>query len=149
LLYWFLKFIALGPPLRVIFRPKTSGLEHVPETGPAILASNHLSYSDWLFMPLQVRRRVTFVAKAEYFTEPGFKGWLKRKFFSGAGQVPIDRSGAYRISYPGGRFNAQPEIIQELIDHKSIQVIEEKSGSLIIGVTIRGFDYYARHLSTD
>jgi hypothetical protein len=61
----------------------------------------------------------------------------------------IDRSGAYRISYPGGRFNAQPEIIQELIDHKSIQVIEEKSGSLIIGVTIRGFDYYARHLSTD
>jgi hypothetical protein len=61
----------------------------------------------------------------------------------------IDRSGAYRISYPGGRFNAQPEIIQELIDHKSIQVIEEKSGSLVIGVTIRGFDYYARHLKPD
>jgi 1-acyl-sn-glycerol-3-phosphate acyltransferase len=66
----------------------------VPATGPAILASNHLSYADWLFMPLTLPRRVTFVAKAEYFTTPGLKGWFQRKFFSGAGQVPIDRSGA-------------------------------------------------------
>src|SRR5918911_496530 len=60
--------------------------------GPAILASNHLSYSDWLFMPLVIPRRVTFVAKAEYFTTPGIKGWLQKTFFSGAGQVPIDRA---------------------------------------------------------
>ncbi|HET8561300.1 MAG TPA: lysophospholipid acyltransferase family protein, partial [Marmoricola sp.] len=65
-----------------------------PDHGPAILASNHLSYADWLFMPLTLPRRVTFVAKAEYFTTPGLKGWVQRKFFSGAGQVPIDRSGA-------------------------------------------------------
>lgn len=58
----------------------------------------------------------------------------------------IDRSGGYRISYPGGRFNARPEIIQVLIERKLIQVIEDKSGSLVIGLTIRGFDYYARHL---
>jgi 1-acyl-sn-glycerol-3-phosphate acyltransferase len=45
-------------------------------------------------MPLTLQRRVTFVAKAEYFTSPGIKGWFQKKFFSGAGQVPIDRSGA-------------------------------------------------------
>ncbi|MGH3412774.1 MAG: lysophospholipid acyltransferase family protein [Marmoricola sp.] len=92
--YWFLKWVALGPMLRVVFRPRTSGAENVPAEGPAILASNHLSYADWLFMPLTLPRRVTFVAKAEYFTSPGIKGWFQRLFFSGAGQVPIDRSGA-------------------------------------------------------
>jgi 1-acyl-sn-glycerol-3-phosphate acyltransferase len=93
-LYWFLKWVALGPWLKLVFRPQVEGAENVPATGPAILASNHLSYADWLFMPLTLPRRVTFVAKAEYFTTPGLKGWFQRKFFSGAGQVPIDRSGA-------------------------------------------------------
>jgi 1-acyl-sn-glycerol-3-phosphate acyltransferase len=93
-LYWFLKWIAIGPWLKLVFRPHVEGAENVPVTGPAILASNHLSYADWLFMPLTLPRRVTFVAKAEYFTTPGIKGWFQRKFFSGAGQVPIDRSGA-------------------------------------------------------
>jgi 1-acyl-sn-glycerol-3-phosphate acyltransferase len=94
LFYWFLKWIALGPLLRLVFRPQAEGAENVPAEGPAILASNHLSYADWLFMPLTLPRRVTFVAKAEYFTTPGVKGWFQRLFFSGAGQVPIDRSGA-------------------------------------------------------
>ena len=94
MLYWFLKWVAIGPLLRIVFRPKTFGVEHVPSEGPAILASNHLSYADWLFMPLTLPRRVSFVAKAEYFTTPGVKGWFQKKFFSGAGQVPIDRSGA-------------------------------------------------------
>ena len=92
--YWFLKWIALGPLLRLVFRPQVEGAENVPVEGAAILASNHLSYADWLFMPLTLPRRVTFVAKAEYFTTPGVKGWFQRLFFSGAGQVPIDRSGA-------------------------------------------------------
>ena len=92
--YWLLKWVFLGPVLKLVFRPRTEGAEHVPEDGPAILASNHLSYADWLFMPLTLPRRVTFVAKAEYFTNPGLKGWFQKKFFSGAGQVPIDRSGA-------------------------------------------------------
>ena len=93
-LYWFLKWVAIGPWLKLVFRPHVEGAEHVPASGPAILASNHLSYADWLFMPLTLPRRVTFVAKAEYFTSPGIKGWFQKKFFSGAGQVPIDRSGA-------------------------------------------------------
>ncbi len=117
--YWFLKWIAVGPVLRLVFRPKAEGLENVPEEGGAILASNHLSYADWLFMPLAIPRRVTFVAKAEYFTTPGIKGWLQKTFFSGAGQVPIDRSGANaaegalktakRILAEGDLFGIYPE----------------------------------------
>ncbi len=91
--YWWLKWVLVGPLLKMIFRPDAEGTENVPVEGAAILASNHLSYSDWLFMPLTIPRRVTFVAKAEYFTSPGLKGWLQKTFFSGAGQVPIDRSG--------------------------------------------------------
>jgi 1-acyl-sn-glycerol-3-phosphate acyltransferase len=94
LFYWLLKWVFLGPLLKLVFRPRTEGADHVPLEGPAILASNHLSYADWLFMPLTLPRRVTFVAKAEYFTGPGIKGWFQRKFFAGSGQVPIDRSGA-------------------------------------------------------
>src|SRR5690606_3057540 len=78
----------------MVFRPRAEGTENVPLEGPVILASNHLSYADWLFMPLVIPRRVTFVAKAEYFETPGLKGRLQRLFFSGSGQVPIDRSGA-------------------------------------------------------
>ena len=94
LFYWFLKYIAIGPVVSLVFRPRAEGTEHVPSTGAAILASNHLSASDWIFMPMSVRRRVTFLAKAEYFTGTGVKGFLRRAFFSGAGQVPIDRSSA-------------------------------------------------------
>jgi 1-acyl-sn-glycerol-3-phosphate acyltransferase len=117
--YWFLKWIALGPFLRLVFRPEVEGLENVPDEGPAILASNHLSYADWLFMPLTINRKVTFVAKAEYFTTPGIKGWLQKTFFSGAGQVPIDRSSgdaaagalvtAKKVLAAGGLFGIYPE----------------------------------------
>jgi 1-acyl-sn-glycerol-3-phosphate acyltransferase len=91
--YWLLKWVLVGPLLKAVFRPYAEGTENVPTEGPAILASNHMSYADWLFMPLVIPRRVTFVAKAEYFTSPGVKGWLQKRFFAGAGQVPIDRSG--------------------------------------------------------
>ena len=92
-IYWVLKNVLVGPPVRRIFRPIVVGAENIPETGPAIIASNHLSYSDWIFMPLVVRRRVTFVAKSDYFTGAGIKGRFQRGFFKGTGQVPIDRSG--------------------------------------------------------
>jgi 1-acyl-sn-glycerol-3-phosphate acyltransferase len=94
LFYWFLKFVAVGPPVKVVFRPKAEGTEHIPATGGAILAGNHLSAADWIFMPLSLKRRVTFLAKAEYFTGTGVKGFFRRVFFSGSGQVPIDRSSA-------------------------------------------------------
>ena len=117
--YWLLKWVFIGPLIKVIFRPYAEGTENVPEVGGAILASNHLSYSDWLFMPLMIPRRVTFVAKAEYFTTPGVKGWLQKTFFSGAGQVPLDRSGGrasegaiktgLRILSAGDLFGIYPE----------------------------------------
>jgi 1-acyl-sn-glycerol-3-phosphate acyltransferase len=94
LFYWFLKFVAIGPIVHLVFRPEAEGTDRVPRSGAAILASNHLSAADWIFMPLSLRRRVTFLAKAEYFTGSGIKGFLQRVFFSGAGQVPIDRSSA-------------------------------------------------------
>ena len=92
--YWLMKFVFIGPILRLIWRPWTEGRENIPSDGAAILASNHLSFSDSFFMPLMVPRKVTFLAKAEYFTTPGLKGWISRTFMAGAGQVPIDRDDA-------------------------------------------------------
>ena len=93
MLYHVLKY-TLAPLLRLIFRPWQRGKENVPTSGPAILASNHLSFSDHFFMPMHlVPRKVTFLAKAEYFTGRGLKGFLSRTFFTGVGQIPIDRSG--------------------------------------------------------
>jgi 1-acyl-sn-glycerol-3-phosphate acyltransferase len=91
--YFLLKNIILGPILKVLFRPWVRGLENIPQDGAAILASNHLSFSDSIFLPLMVRRPVVFLAKSEYFTGKGIKGALSRWFFKGTGQLPIDRSG--------------------------------------------------------
>ncbi len=91
--YWVLKTIVLGPLLRLVFRPWVTGLEHVPATGGAILASNHLSFSDSIFLPLVVERKVTFLAKADYFTGRGPKGRLTAAFFKLADQLPVDRAG--------------------------------------------------------
>jgi 1-acyl-sn-glycerol-3-phosphate acyltransferase len=90
-LYWLLKFVLLGPLLRVWCRPTIEGLEHVPERGGAILASNHIAVADSFFLPLMIPRRIAFLAKREYFIQPGLVGWLKKQFFTGVGQVPIDR----------------------------------------------------------
>jgi 1-acyl-sn-glycerol-3-phosphate acyltransferase len=118
-LYWLLKYIILGPWLKLIFRPDVEGREHVPDTGPAIIASNHLSFSDSIFMPLMVRRKVTFVAKQEYFAGRGLKGWLTKMFFVGTGTIPVDRSGGraaqaaietgLRVLGEGGLFGIYPE----------------------------------------
>ena len=91
--YFLLKNIVLGPILKVLFRPWVKGAEKIPADGAAILASNHLSFSDSIFLPLMLRRPVVFLAKSEYFTGKGIKGTLSRWFFKGTGQLPIDRSG--------------------------------------------------------
>jgi 1-acyl-sn-glycerol-3-phosphate acyltransferase len=93
LFYWVCKYILIGPWLRILFRPQVEGLENLPREGAAILASNHLSFSDSIFLPLVCRRKITFLAKSDYFTTPGIKGWLTKLFMSGVGQVPVDRSG--------------------------------------------------------
>lgn len=91
--YHLLKHVLLGPLLRLLFRPRIEGLENVPSEGAAIVAGNHLSFSDHFLMPAILKRRITFLAKAEYFTGPGLKGRLTAFFFRSAGQIPVDRSG--------------------------------------------------------
>ncbi|MFD6424076.1 lysophospholipid acyltransferase family protein [Streptomyces sp. NPDC060198] len=111
---------SLGGSLKLAFRPWVEGLENIPLTGPAILASNHLSFSDSFFLPAVLDRKVTFIAKAEYFTAPGVKGKLTAAFFKGVGQLPVDRSGArgageaairagIKVVEDGGLFGIYPE----------------------------------------
>lgn len=91
--YKFLKTVAIGPAIQVSFHPWVEGLENIPLDGPAILASNHLSFSDSIFLPVVVPRKITFLAKSDYFNTPGLKGKATAAFFKGAGQVPVDRTG--------------------------------------------------------
>src|SRR3954452_5720241 len=104
----------LSPLLRFFFRVHVEGMEHVPDEGAAILASNHVSFSDSIFLPLVLRRRLTFVAKAEYFEDPK-TAW----FFRAMGQIPIKRGGgpasqralesAKEVLDAGGLFGIYPE----------------------------------------
>lgn len=92
--YWLFKYVLLGPLLALLGRPKVEGLDNLPRSGAVILASNHLAVMDSFYLPLVVRRRITFLAKSEYFSGPGLKGWFTRWFYTVVGQVPIDRTGA-------------------------------------------------------
>jgi 1-acyl-sn-glycerol-3-phosphate acyltransferase len=89
--YWALKAV-LYPILRVVFRPWAEGTDNVPREGPAIIASNHLSFSDHFFGPLLLPRQVFYLGKAEYFTGRGLKGLISKAFFRGVGTIPLDRS---------------------------------------------------------
>ena len=93
MLYWVLKWIVIGPWLRLLWRPKVEGLENIPTSGPAILASNHVAFIDSVFLPLMIDRPMSFLAKSDYFTGKGLKGWATRMFMKGTGQIPIDRTG--------------------------------------------------------
>jgi 1-acyl-sn-glycerol-3-phosphate acyltransferase len=116
--YWLAKAI-LGPFLMLVFRPWAEGTENVPREGPAILASNHLSFADHFFGPLPLPRKVTFLAKSEYFTGRGLKGLASKAFFRGVGQIPVDRSGGaasdralatgLRVLAEGGLLGIYPE----------------------------------------
>ena len=111
--YWVVKAI-LGPFLRIVFRPWADGIDNVPREGPAIIASNHLSFSDHFFAPLPLPRKVVFLAKSEYFTGRGLKGLVSKAFFSGVGQIPVDRSGgaaSERALRTGLRVLAQGDLL--------------------------------------
>ncbi len=91
--YWLMKYVVIGPVIKAVFRPWMVGRRNIPAEGAAILASNHLSFSDSIFLPLMIDRRMAFLAKSDYFTGKGLKGWATRMFFQATGQLPIDRSG--------------------------------------------------------
>ena len=111
--YWIVKGI-LSPILRLLFKVKVEGMEHVPKDGALIMASNHVSFSDSIFLPLVLKRRITFVAKAEYFDD-----WKTAWFFRAIGQIPIRREGgsasqraldsARDVLESGGLFGIYPE----------------------------------------
>jgi 1-acyl-sn-glycerol-3-phosphate acyltransferase len=82
---------AVPPLARAIWRPKVEGSANVPLEGPVLLASNHLSFADSVVIPVVAPRKVVFLAKAEYFTGTGLRGWLSRSWFEGLGMVPVNR----------------------------------------------------------
>ena len=83
---------AVVPPVaRAVWRPTVEGIDHVPPSGPVIVASNHLSFADSLVIPIVAPRKVVFLAKADYFTGTGVKGALSRGWFNGIGMIPVDR----------------------------------------------------------
>ncbi|MCG8926599.1 1-acyl-sn-glycerol-3-phosphate acyltransferase [Lentzea sp. CC55] len=90
LLYPVMKHV-VARTARLVYRPVVDGLENIPTDGPVILAANHLSFIDSVVIPMVVPRRVSFLAKAEYFTGTGLKGSLSRWFFSSLGHVPVHR----------------------------------------------------------
>ncbi|EYT64382.1 acyl-phosphate glycerol 3-phosphate acyltransferase [Dietzia sp. UCD-THP] len=94
MLYWLFKYVIIGPFLRMTSRTVLTGEENFPANGAAVLVGNHESVGDWLFTPLLLPRRVTFLAKSDYFTGSGIRGALSRWFFAGTGQYPIDRTNA-------------------------------------------------------
>jgi 1-acyl-sn-glycerol-3-phosphate acyltransferase len=111
--------MVLVPLAHLAFRPTIEGREHVPRTGPVILAANHLSFVDSFVIPLMSPRPVVFLAKAEYFEQPGLTGWLRRTFFTAISAVPVQR-GAHRgaqaaldqaldVLAEGGAFGIHPE----------------------------------------
>jgi 1-acyl-sn-glycerol-3-phosphate acyltransferase len=148
-LYWVVKG-CLVPVLRVGFRIKVEGREHLPKSGPVILASNHRSFLDSIFIPLVVRRRVTFVAKAEYFDDPK-TAW----FFKGVGQIPIRREGgsaseraldsAMDVLREGGVFGIYPEGTRTRDGylhrgHTGVARLALRSGAPIVPVGLIGTD---------
>jgi 1-acyl-sn-glycerol-3-phosphate acyltransferase len=93
LLYWVFKWTLFAPLVRLLFRPWVEGEENLPETGPAILVSNHIAAGDTFILPAMIRRRLTLVAKVELFRGRGVGGQLISWFVKSIGQLPMDRSG--------------------------------------------------------
>jgi 1-acyl-sn-glycerol-3-phosphate acyltransferase len=91
--YWFMKNLVAGPLLKTAFRPWVTGHENIPKTGGVIMASNHLSFIDSVFLPLVMDRRISFLAKSDYYTGRGLKSWMIKNFLKATGMIPIDRSG--------------------------------------------------------
>jgi len=87
--------VLIGPLLKLIFRPRVEGLERVPETGPVILAGNHLTFIDSVILPLVSKRQVFFIGKNEYVNGTSLKGRLMALFFTSVGMIPVDRDGGH------------------------------------------------------
>ena len=83
-----------GPFLHLLWRPEITGSEHIPATGGAIIASNHLSIVDSIFLPLMLQRPLTFAAKSEYFTGKSPAQRFAGAYLRATKQLSVDRSEA-------------------------------------------------------
>jgi 1-acyl-sn-glycerol-3-phosphate acyltransferase len=116
--YVLVRFV-IRPLFWLLFRPQVTGREHVPLSGPVILASNHLSFIDSIAIPTVAPRKVAYLAKAEYFTGTGITGWLSRTLFTALGALPVQRQThraaqaaldtALGVLEDGGAFGIYPE----------------------------------------
>ena len=151
--YWIFKYVLIGPLLRVIARPRVVGLDHLPPSGPVIVAANHLAVIDSLILCLVLPRRLGFVAKREYFERPGLIGALQRWFFTAAGQLPIDRAGAAvadealdtacAILAAGGVWAIHPEGTRSRDrvarrGRTGVMRVAERTGASVLPVGLRG-----------
>lgn len=158
--YRLFKFVLIGPLLRAIARPRVSGLHHIPETGAAIIAANHLAMIDSFLLCLAVNRPLTFLAKHEYFTRPGLRGRAQRWFFSAANQVPVDRAGgdaataalsaAIQILDGGGIWAIHPEGTRSPDGHlhrgrTGVARVALATGAPVIPVALHGTDRMRPH----
>ena len=147
--YWVVKII-LTPVLRFFYRLRVEGIENVPDRGPVILAGNHISFCDSIFLPLVLRRRVTFVAKAEYF-EDRKTAW----FFRAVGQIPIKRDGgpasiraldtAQEVLKAGSVFGIYPEGTRSpdgrlYTGHTGVARLAVETGAPVVAVAMVGTD---------
>jgi 1-acyl-sn-glycerol-3-phosphate acyltransferase len=117
--FYVLARFVIRPLFWALFRPHVTGREHVPLTGPVILASNHLSFIDSIAIPTVAPRRVAYLAKAEYFTGTGIVGWFSRTLFTALGALPVEREThraaqaaldtALAVLKDGGAFGIYPE----------------------------------------
>lgn len=128
-MYWVLKWLLLGPLVRVITRPVVSG--SLPRHGPLIVAANHLAEIDSLVLGATLGRRLTFVAKSEYFGRPGLRGRLYGMLCRATGQIPIDRSG-------GGRGDAGLEAARQILDAGRVWAIYPEGTRSPDGCLYRG-----------
>lgn len=122
-----IKFVTrvLFPPLiRILFAAKVIGRSNMPATGGVILASNHLSFFDSVILTLLSRRPVSFLAKAEYFSGTGAKGWLSKKFFESIDAIPVDRRSASAAQ------DALDAGLQRLVEGESFAMYPEGTRSL-------------------
>lgn len=162
MLYWIMKYLVVGPFLRLTSSPKLIGGEHFPKEGAVLLAGNHQSVADWLFTPLLLPRRITFLAKSDYFTGTGIKGMLSRWFFAGTGQHPIDRTNAnaaqaaldagLEVLSSGGVLSIYPEGTRSpdgrLFRGKTGPArLALRAGAPIVPVGVVGSEEYVRSLS--
>lgn len=151
--YRLFKYVLLGPALWVSCRPRIVGRDLLPATGLVIVAATHSAFIDSLLLCLVLPRRLTFVAKSDYFDRPGLRGRMQRWFFLAAGQIPIDRSGGDRAATTlataislvsgGGAWAIHPEGTRSCDGrvhrgHTGVMRVARATGAPVVPIALRG-----------